>query len=246
MCSAEHARRTSCHPELVPLRCCLRLCETVKQLPCPYHKCFLCLRNALRDSGLINLKERGPVQIPPCFAVQRFRAAWIHNFPRGTSQTGLKVSRIESSFEQLEQHRRRFTKGMQKREGFRASPICYHARLVKVKNVSADVSKRQALSNLIRCSRSRNPIMKYDSLSTLMSRVDVGASLAGLWHRRDVPLFPIISGWEWSENRLKRLLSCVGISKLLEWFLLFFRTMWPPVTQKTVASLRMAERCVYN
>src|SRR5712691_10511528 len=26
--SAEHARRTSCHPELVPLRCCLRLCET--------------------------------------------------------------------------------------------------------------------------------------------------------------------------------------------------------------------------
>src|SRR6266567_6116629 len=28
MCSAEHARRTSCHPKLVPLRCCLRLCET--------------------------------------------------------------------------------------------------------------------------------------------------------------------------------------------------------------------------
>jgi hypothetical protein len=71
---------------------------------------------------------------------------------------------------------------MQKREGFRASLICYHARLVKVKNVSADVSERQALSNLIRWSRSRNPIMKYDSLSTLMSRVDVGlgASLAGL------------------------------------------------------------------
>jgi hypothetical protein len=46
--------------------------------------------------------------------------------------------------------------------------------------VSADVSERQALSNLIRCSRSRDPIMKYDSLSTLMSRVDVGASLAGL------------------------------------------------------------------
>jgi hypothetical protein len=34
------------------------------------------------------------------------------------------------------------------------------------------------------------------------------------------PLFPIISGWERSENRLKRLLSCVGMSKLLEWFLL--------------------------
>jgi len=101
----------------------------------------------------------------------------------------------------------------------------HHARLVKVKNVSADVSERQALSNLIRCSRSRDPIMKYDSLSTLMSRVDVGdASLAG-WHCRDVPLFPIMSGWERSGNRFKRLLSCVGISKLLEWFLLFFRTM---------------------
>ena len=122
----------------------------------------------------------------------------------------------------------------------------HHARLVKVKNVSADVSERQALSNLIRCSRSRDPIMKYDSLSTLMSRVDVGdASLAG-WHCRDVPLFPIMSGWERSGNRFKRLLSCVGISKLSEWFLLFFRTMWPPVTQKTVASLRMAERCVYK
>ena len=27
------------------------------------------------------------------------------------------------------------------------------------------------------------------------------------------------------ENRLKRLLSCVGMSKLLEWFLLFLATM---------------------
>ena len=114
---------------------------------------------------------------------------------------------------------------MQKREGFRASLICYHARLVKVKNVSVGVSERQALSNLIRFSRSRDPIMKYDSLSTLMSPVDVSASLAGLEHCRDVPLFPIISGWERSENRLKRLLSCVGMSKLLEWFLPFLATM---------------------
>jgi hypothetical protein len=67
--------------------------------------------------------------------------------------------------------------------------------------------------------------MKYDSLSTLMSPGDVGASLAGLKHCRDVPLFPIISGWERAENRLKRLLSCVGMSKLLEWFLLFLATM---------------------
>jgi hypothetical protein len=76
-----------------------------------------------------------------------------------------------------------------------------------------------------------------------MSRVDVGASLAGLEHCRDVSLFPIIRrGWERSENRLNRLLSCVGMSKLLEWFL---ATMASPVTQKTVASPRMAERCVY-
>jgi hypothetical protein len=114
---------------------------------------------------------------------------------------------------------------MQKREDFHASLICYHARLVKVKNVSVGVSERQALSNLIRFSRSRDPIMKYDSLSTLMSPADVSASLAGLEHCRDVPLFPIISGWQRSENRLKRLLSCVGMSKLLEWFLLFLATM---------------------
>jgi hypothetical protein len=134
---------------------------------------------------------------------------------------------------------------MQKREGFRASLICYHARLVKVKNVSVGVSERQALSNLIRLSRSRDPIMKYDSLSTPMSPVDVSASLAGLEDCGAVPLFPIISGWEWWENRLKRLLSCVGMSKLLEWLLLFLATI-APVTQKTVASLRMAERCVYK
>jgi hypothetical protein len=105
------------------------------------------------------------------------------------------------------------------------SLICYHARLGDVKNVSTDVSERQALSNLTRFSRSRDPIMKYDSLSTLMSRVGVGANLAGLEHGRNVPLFPITSAWERLENRLKRLLSCVGMSKLLGWFLLFLATM---------------------
>jgi hypothetical protein len=55
--------------------------------------------------------------------------------------------------------------------------------------------------------------------------VDVGANLAGLEHCRDVPLFPIISAWERSANRLKRLLNCVGVSKLLGWFLLFLATM---------------------
>src|SRR6266567_263471 len=34
MCSAERARRTSCHPGLVPLRCCLRLCE-ITPVPLP-------------------------------------------------------------------------------------------------------------------------------------------------------------------------------------------------------------------
>jgi hypothetical protein len=67
--------------------------------------------------------------------------------------------------------------------------------------------------------------MKYDSLSILMSPVDVGASLAGLEHRGGVPLFPIISDRERSENRLKRLLSCVGMSRQLEWFLRFLATM---------------------
>ena len=105
------------------------------------------------------------------------------------------------------------------------SLICDHARLVEVKNVSADVSERQALSNLIRCSSSCEPIVKYDSLSTLMSRVNVGARRAGLEHCRNVPLFPVISDWERSGNRLNRLLSCVGMSKLLEWFLLFLATM---------------------
>lgn len=112
----------------------------------------------------------------------------------------------------------------QEREAFHASLISYHARLGNVKNVSAGISERQALSNLIRFSRSRDPIIKYDSLSTLISRVDVSASLAGIEHR-DVPLLPIISGWEWVEKRLSRLLSCVGMSKLLEWFLLFLATM---------------------
>ena len=114
---------------------------------------------------------------------------------------------------------------MQNREGFLASLICYHARLVKVKNVSVGVSERQALSNLIRFSRSRDPIMKYDSLSTLMSPVDVSASLARLEHCRDAPPFTTVSGCGRSGNRLKRLLSCAGMAKLLEWFLPFLATM---------------------
>src|SRR6267378_2338792 len=124
MCSAEHARRTSCHPDLVPLRCCLRLCETT------------------------------PVPLPQVLPLLAQCAPGI--LVLSTSKSGALYKSLH------------------------ASRICYHARLVKVKNASADVSERQALSNLIRCSRSRNPIMKYDSLSTLMSRVDVGlgASLA--------------------------------------------------------------------
>jgi len=59
-----------------------------------------------------------------------------------------------------------------------------------------------------------------------MSRADVGARRAGLEQCRGVRLFPAISGWEErSENRLNRLLSCVGTSKTLEWFLLFLATM---------------------
>src|ERR1022692_1030992 len=78
-----------------------------------------------------------------------------------------------------------------------------HARLGEVKNVSTEVSERQALSNLMRCSRSREPIMTHDS----------------------VLLFPTVSCWPRSENLVKRLRSCVGTSRLLEWFLLFLATM---------------------
>ena len=67
--------------------------------------------------------------------------------------------------------------------------------------------------------------MTHDWLS-LMSPVDVvGASLAGLENCREVSLFPTVSCWRRPENRLTRLLSCVGMSKLLEWFLLFLATM---------------------
>jgi hypothetical protein len=114
---------------------------------------------------------------------------------------------------------------MQKREGFRASLICHHARLVKVKNVPVGISERQALSNLIRFSRSRDPIAKYDSLSKLMSPVDVSASFARLEQCRDAPLFTTVRGCARSENRRKRLLSCAGMPKPLEWFLLFLATM---------------------
>jgi hypothetical protein len=116
------------------------------------------------------------------------------------------------------------TSGGKNDEAFHAPLISYHARLGNVKNVPAGISERQALSNLIRFSRSRDPIIKYDSLSTLMSPVDVSTSLAGLEHR-DIPLLPIISGWEWAEKRLTRLLSCVGMSKLLKWFLPFLATV---------------------
>lgn len=77
-----------------------------------------------------------------------------------------------------------------------------------------------------------------------MSPCDVDASRAGSWHCHEISYSPTISGWERRGNRLNRLLSCVGISKVLEWFRLFLATM-ASITQKTVASLRMAERCVY-
>jgi len=99
-----------------------------------------------------------------------------------------------------------------------------HARLGEVKNVSTEVSERQALSNLIRRSRSREPIISNDSAS-LRSRVDVGARLAGIEHRREVSLSPTVSCWPRSGNLVKRLRSCVGMSRLLEWFLFFLATI---------------------
>jgi len=65
--------------------------------------------------------------------------------------------------------------------------------------------------------------MTDDSIS-LMSRVHVGTCLAGIEHRCEVSLFPTVSCWARLENLLKRLRSCVGMSKLVEWFLLFLAT----------------------
>jgi len=113
-----------------------------------------------------------------------------------------------------------------------------------MKNVSAGISERQALWNLIRFSRSRDPIIKYDSLSTLLLPVDVSTSVAGLEHR-DVPLFRIISGWEWAEKCLTRLLSCVGMSKLSEWFLPFLATVASSHAEDHRLA-RMAERCLLS
>jgi len=90
--------------------------------------------------------------------------------------------------------------------------------------VPPEVSQRQVLSNLIRCSRSREPIMTHDSVS-LMSRVHVGTCLAGLEHRCEVSLFPTVSCWSRSGNLFRRLRSCVGMSKLLKGFRLFLATM---------------------
>ena len=84
--------------------------------------------------------------------------------------------------------------------------------------MSAEVSERQALSSLMRCSRSRDPIMTYDSLyaqvaSRCRRQACRLASTAAISRS-----FSAVSGWEWSEKRLTRLRSCVGMSTLLEWF----------------------------
>ena len=56
--------------------------------------------------------------------------------------------------------------------------------------------------------------MTNDSAS-LRSRVDVSARLAGSEHRREVSLSPTVSCWPLSENRAKRLRSCVGMSEAI-------------------------------
>jgi hypothetical protein len=66
--------------------------------------------------------------------------------------------------------------------------------------------------------------MTHDSVS-LMSRGDVGVRLAGIEHRSEGSLFPAANCWPRSESLVKRLRSCVGMSGVLEWFLLFLATM---------------------
>ena len=151
--------------------------------------------------------------------------AFIHSFVRTTGAASNGATLVNA-----------------KPEGLVASVICFHARLVKVKNVSVGISERQALSNLIRFSRSRDPSMKYDSLSILMSPVDVSDGLARLEHCLDAPPFSAVSGCR-SGNRFKRLLSCPGLGKLLEWFLPFLATVASSDAEDRRLA-KMAERCV--
>jgi hypothetical protein len=58
----------------------------------------------------------------------------------------------------------------------------------------------------------------------MMPRFEIGCNLAGIEYCSSIPLFPT-SCWERSEYLLKRLLSCVGILKLLEGFRLLLATL---------------------
>ncbi len=78
MCSAQHAGRTASSRAYPSSMLSPAAQNNSRALST---KRFLCLRNARREFGLINLKERGPVQFPPRSAVQRTKAAWIHNSP---------------------------------------------------------------------------------------------------------------------------------------------------------------------
>jgi hypothetical protein len=90
--------------------------------------------------------------------------------------------------------------------------------------VPAGVSERQALSKLMRCCRSREPVIEHGSFLASTSRFDNGSNLAGIEYCAEASLFAI-SCWERSAYLLKRLLSCVGILKLLEGFRLLLATM---------------------
>jgi hypothetical protein len=57
-----------------------------------------------------------------------------------------------------------------------------------------------------------------------MSRFDIGSDRPGIEFCTDISLFPITC-WKRPEYLLKRLLSCVGILKLLEGFRLLLATM---------------------
>ena len=58
----------------------------MKQLPSPYHECFLCSRNAVGESSLINLKECSLVQIPRLAG----RPECVSNSPECFRRNGLQ------------------------------------------------------------------------------------------------------------------------------------------------------------
>jgi hypothetical protein len=79
MCSAVHATRARRHPELVPLRSCLRLRKTT---PVPLVQVLSLLAQCAPGVWSYQSQRARPLGLPPGSPVERFRAACIHHLPQ--------------------------------------------------------------------------------------------------------------------------------------------------------------------